>query len=278
MIIFKQARQLTLYIDSLRKNGKTIGFVPTMGALHQGHLSLIEHSKQKADITVCSIFINPTQFNNPEDFLKYPVTQEQDILQLTKASCDILFLPQKEEIYHSGFEPKRYELGYLETILEGIHRPGHFQGVCQVVDILLNIVQPHYLLLGQKDYQQCLVISALLELRESKEVLIFVPTIREADGLAMSSRNMRLNEKQRILATAIFEVLTFVKENIAQQPIISLQRAAIQQLKDKGFSVDYVTICNATTLKEAETNDQPLIALVAASLDSIRLIDNMRLN
>src|SRR5215217_1370627 len=179
MIIFKQARQLTLHIESLRNNGKTIGFVPTMGALHQGHLSLIEHSKQKSDVTVCSIFINPTQFNNPEDFLKYPVTQEQDILLLANASCDILFLPQKEEIYQPGFEPKHYELGYLETILEGLHRPGHFQGVCQVVDILLNIVQPHFLFLGQKDYQQCMVISTLLELRGSKEKLIFVPTIRE---------------------------------------------------------------------------------------------------
>jgi pantoate--beta-alanine ligase len=278
MIIFKQARQLREYLQTQKNLGKNIGFAPTMGALHKGHLQLIEHAAAVNDLTVCSIFVNPTQFNNPEDFQKYPKTIEKDIELLTVANCDILFLPTKEEVYPDDYIPPHYDLGYLENILEGQHRPGHFQGVCQVVDLLLNIVKPHNLYLGQKDYQQCMVLSRLLEIRGSQEQLHFVPTKREEDGLAMSSRNLRLSETQRDVATAIFQVLTFLKTNINNLPIPTLQEQGRKQLEAKGFTVDYVAICNAQTLHEAQSIDEPLIGLVAASLNTIRLIDNDRLN
>ena len=278
MIIFKQASQLTTYILTKKKEGKHIGFVPTMGALHEGHLSLIREAKSSNDIVVCSIFVNPTQFNSQEDFIKYPKTLEKDIVQLTGASCDILFTPVKEEVYPAKYAPAHYELGYLENILEGLHRPGHFQGVCQVVDLLLNIVLPHSIFMGQKDYQQCMVIARLLEIRGSGELLHFIATKREADGLAMSSRNLRLDHLQRQQAITISEVLTYIKENIGNESLKVLQNTGRSQLEQKGFVVDYVAICDAYTLKQADSTDQPLIALIAASLSNIRLIDNMRLN
>src|SRR6476620_9509378 len=154
MILFKKAAQLSGYLRKQKTNGLSIGFVPTMGALHSGHLSLIAASKKEQSITVCSIFVNPTQFNNPDDFKHYPVRIEEDIEQLLKSDCDILFLPSAEEIYPVGYAAKHYDLGLLETILEGHYRPGHFQGVCQVVDRLLEIIEPTSLYLGQKDYQQ----------------------------------------------------------------------------------------------------------------------------
>ena len=278
MIIFKQAPQLTTYLQTQKKSGKKIGFVPTMGALHQGHLQLIEHANVGNDLTVCSIFVNPTQFNNPEDFQKYPKTLDRDIELLIGAGCDVLFIPTKEEVYPANYTAPHYDLGYLEHVLEGQHRPGHFQGVCQVVDLLLNIVHPDNLYLGQKDYQQCMVLTRLLEIRGSQEHINFVPTKRETDGLAMSSRNLRLNESQRELATAIYKVLKFLKENIQSQSIPDLQQAGRQQLEQKGFAVDYVAICNAETLQQAHSTTEPLIGLIAASLDTIRLIDNERLN
>jgi pantoate--beta-alanine ligase len=278
MIIFKQAHQLTTYLQTQRKSGKKIGFVPTMGALHQGHIQLINHANAESDVSVCSIFVNPTQFNNPDDFAKYPKTIEQDIELLTAADCNILFIPTKEEVYPSNYKPSHYKLGYLENILEGLHRPGHFQGVCQVVDLLLNIVPTDFLYLGQKDYQQCMVLARLIEIRGSIEKLRFVPTKREESGLAMSSRNLRLNINQRHIATTIYRVLQYLKDNISKQPIPDLQEIGRQQLEEKGFLVDYVAICNASTLKEAHFENEPLIGLIAASLDSIRLIDNEPLN
>src|SRR5215212_8351624 len=164
MIIFKTPDALSGHINQQKKSGKKIGFVPTMGALHEGHLSLIGVAKKPNDLTICSIFVNPTQFNNPEDFKLYPVTIEKDIEQLIRAGCDILFLPSVDEMYPAGHSKKHYPLGRIETILEGYYRPGHFQGVCQIVDRLLDIVRPDNLYLGQKDFQQCMVIRKLLQL------------------------------------------------------------------------------------------------------------------
>ena len=199
MVLLKNATDLYNYLDSQRKNHISIGFVPTMGALHEGHLSLLAKSKKENSITVCSIFINPTQFNDPLDFEKYPVTIEQDIQKLDSIDCDILFLPSVDEIYPDGLNYNiHFALGELETIWEGKYRPGHFQGVCLVVKRLLEIVQPDMLFLGQKDFQQCKVIAKLIEILnfEKKIALIICPTMREPDGLAMSSRNMRLSDKQ----------------------------------------------------------------------------------
>ena len=159
MIIFKQQEPLSKYIEDQKKQGRKVGFVPTMGALHDGHLSLVSEARSANDVVVCSIFINPTQFNNQDDFKYYPVTIEKDIEQLISAGCDILFLPTVEEVYPPTWSKKHFDLGPIENILEGFYRPGHFQGVCMVVHRLLDIVQPGRMYLGQKDYQQCMVIK-----------------------------------------------------------------------------------------------------------------------
>ncbi|HUP11867.1 MAG TPA: pantoate--beta-alanine ligase, partial [Niastella sp.] len=167
MIIFKYADQLARYIEQQKKAGKLIGFVPTMGALHNGHITLINLCQQGTAVTVCSIFVNPTQFNNPTDYQLYPNTIEKDIEKLEAAGCDILFLPAIAEMYPQGTTNlEHYDLGYLETLLEGKFRPGHFQGVCQVMNRLLTMVKPHKLFMGQKDYQQCMVVSRLLQLMQ----------------------------------------------------------------------------------------------------------------
>jgi pantoate--beta-alanine ligase len=215
MILFKTIADLTVYLDNKRNTPCSIGFVPTMGALHAGHLSLVEHSKKNTNVTVCSIFINPTQFNDPNDFAKYPVTLEQDLLLLEKAGCDIVFLPAVTEMYPAGTTATRhFELGHLETILEGKYRPGHFQGVCQVVHRLLEIVQPTALFLGRKDYQQCMVIKKLIGLAEWNISLDIIPTLREASGLALSSRNLRLPEDNRRSASVIYRSRLYIKKTL----------------------------------------------------------------
>ncbi|HEV7333552.1 MAG TPA: pantoate--beta-alanine ligase [Flavisolibacter sp.] len=279
MILFKQAASLSHFLYQQQQEGKTVSFVPTMGALHNGHLSLLAQARNESDLAVCSIFVNPTQFNNPDDYSKYPVTLERDIEQLVSASSDVLFLPTNAEIYPPGYQAKNYELGVLETILEGRYRPGHFQGVCQVVDRLLEIVNPNLLYMGQKDYQQCQVVQQLLKLTNRQNLqMVTAPTIREPDGLAMSSRNLRLNNNQRAKAPAIFEALQNARAELNQQPLHIIKRNAVQALIAKGFVVDYFEIADATTLLPATVKSQQMIALVAASLDDIRLIDNLPLN
>ncbi len=283
MILFKKASDLRKWLDAQPKNGNRIGFVPTMGALHEGHISLIRACKKDNDITVCSIFVNPTQFNDPADLKKYPVTIEKDIEKLEEAGTDLLFLPGIEEIYPNGFdETKQYEIGYLETVLEGQYRPGHFQGVCMVVDRLLDIVQPGSLYLGQKDYQQCRVLSRLLELtdRSAKIRLLICPTLREPDGLAMSSRNMRLSKEEREKAPAIYECLQQIKNELRPGKTEILKMRSVEWLKEKGFKPDYAEIADANNLVPMVEWDgkQKLVALIAAYLNDIRLIDNIVLN
>ena len=280
MIIFKKASQLSQYLQQQRKSGKKTGFVPTMGALHEGHLSLIDVCREQNDLTICSIFINPTQFNNPEDFKHYPITLEKDLDQLIRSGCDVLFLPSVDEIYQQDHFKKHYDLGELEHILEGHYRPGHFQGVCEVVDRLLNIILPHRIYLGQKDYQQCMVIKKLIGiLGLQDQIAIHIqPTRREPDGLAMSSRNLRLSPGQRSQAPALFKALDGIRQNLESKPLDKLEYEARQFLSQKGFEVDYVTIARAEDLGHPNQHQEPLVALVAASLGNIRLIDNLFLN
>ena len=280
MILFKKITELVAFIAEKRKKGDIIGFVPTMGALHNGHISLIINSKRQNQVTVSSIFINPTQFNESKDFEKYPVTLERDIDLLEKNGCDVLFLPSVKEIYPNGLNGLQYyPLGYLETILEGQYRPGHFQGVCQVVHRLLEIVLPDNLYLGQKDYQQCMVIKKLIGLTGLKVNVVIEPTLRENDGLAMSSRNMRLNETERKQAVKISETLQFIKNQIKPGYIGDLKERAFQYLSAEGFKPDYVEIAAADDLKLLDNWDgqQPIVALAAAYLNEVRLIDNMLL-
>lgn len=283
MILFKKVTDLRKWLDVQQKNEIKIGFVPTMGALHDGHLSLIRSSKKDNPVTLCSIFVNPTQFNDPKDFEKYPITIEQDIEMLEAAGCDVLFLPSLKEMYPEGIQPKmHYELGVLEKVLEGKFRPGHFQGVSMVVHRLLEIVQPDSLYLGQKDYQQCMVIAKLIELiNQDKKIKVNIcPTFREADGLAMSSRNMRLDEVERKAAIAIYQSLILVKENIQTENVSELKQKAHSLLEKAGFRVEYFEIVDATGLSSIDQygGQQKLIALVAAYINEVRLIDNMILN
>lgn len=280
MIIAKTIADIGIYLEKWRKKGYSTGFVPTMGALHAGHISLIDTCRSENNRCISSIFVNPTQFNNPADFEKYPITIEKDINMLEKAGCQLLFLPSVSEIYPQGYIAPHYDLGYLETILDGKYRPGHFQGVCQVVDRLLTITQPGTLYLGQKDYQQCMVIKRLIELKNHPTLIHINPTIREADGLAMSSRNMRLTAKERQEALHISRVLFHIKEHIQTGSLLQLKQQMIHKLEVAGFKVDYVEIADANNLELLDHWDgsKKLVALAAAFLNEVRLIDNMVLN
>jgi len=281
MITFKKRIDISNYIVNYKKTSGKIGFIPTMGALHKGHISLIEASKKTDTLTICSIFVNPTQFNNSADFEKYPVTIEKDIDMLEKAGCNVLFLPSVEEIYPADSSTTLpYELGFIETVLDGKYRPGHFQGVCNVVQRLLDIVQPNTIYLGQKDYQQCMIIKKLTELIQSPTQIIICPTLRESDGLAMSSRNMRLTSVERMKAVKISEVLLFIKQEIKPGNLQDLKQRCINYLTNEGYNVDYVEIADATNLTLLQNWDgkTKLVALVAAFLNEIRLIDNRIVN
>jgi len=280
MIISKRLVDIRNILGSLKIKSQSIVFVPTMGALHNGHLALIKACKTKNEICVCSIFVNPTQFNNKKDFEKYPITLTQDIQMLETSGCDILFLPSVSEIYPPGYVAPHYELGNLETILEGKFRQGHFQGVCQVVDRLLQIIEPNNLFLGQKDYQQCMLIKKLIALKSFPTQVITVPTVRENNKLALSSRNMRLSATEIKKAEVISEVLYKIKRVIKAGSLNELKAAMQNQLKENGFVVDYLEIADADTLEPIEAWDgkNRLVALVAAYLGEVRLIDNMLLN
>lgn len=279
MIIFKEADVLARYLEKQQSMQRKTGFIPTMGALHQGHLALVKEAQKHTAITVCSIFVNPTQFNDPNDYKKYPNTLDKDIYQLESAGTDILFLPSVGEMYPHGIHQlEHYDLGYLETILEGQYRPGHFQGVCQVMSRLLQMVRPYELYMGQKDYQQCMVVQWLLQHLQMNIRLIAVPTIRETDGLAMSSRNMRLPEADRKKALTIYQALERIRRQITAGPLSPIIQEAQSLLEKEGFKVDYVTIADAHSLSPIDTWDgkQQLVALIAAFLGEVRLIDNMQ--
>ena len=283
MILFKKTVDLRKWIDNQQIAGKKIGFVPTMGALHDGHISLIKTSKAQDHVTICSIFVNPAQFNDSKDFEKYPVTIEKDILLLEESGCNVLFLPSVAEIYPDGFiSRKHFELGFIETFLDGKYRPGHFQGVCMVVERLLKIVLPDQLYLGQKDYQQCMVIKKLIELigLTDKINLVICPTLREQNGLAMSSRNMRLSKDEKETASIIFKTLNYIKANMKTLNPPSLKLSAQKMLEAAGLKPDYVEIADATNLAQVEewNPNQKMVTLIAAFINEVRLIDNMLLN
>ncbi len=281
MILLKTSLELKNWITKQKEKGAKIGFVPTMGALHKGHISLITNSKKQNLLTICSIFVNPTQFNDSSDFEKYPQTIESDILALENAGTDLLFCPSRTEIYPNGLDsPAIYELGNLENLLEGKYRPGHFQGVCQVVDKLLTIVQPACLFLGQKDFQQCMVIQKLLTLKHTSIELIICPTLREESGLAMSSRNMRLSASGLIKAAQISKVLRELNTKIGRQPLQTIIEESKKYLLEIGFKqIDYFEIVNSNDWVSIDHWDAetPLVALIAAFLEGIRLIDNLPL-
>ncbi len=278
MLIFKISSDISRYITELKSAGQSVGFVPTMGALHDGHLSLIRAAKQAGHISICSIFVNPTQFNNPADLERYPRTTEDDILLLTKAGCDVLFLPSDQEMYPDGVgQHVHYDLGDLEHILEGKYRPGHFQGVALIVDKLLAMIQPDALFMGQKDFQQCMVIAQLIKQQGLKTILKCMPTRREADGLAMSSRNRRMTPSQRSLAGLIYQCLVSIQTKQDELNFPVVQKECFELLTQKGFRCDYIELADADTLALLDNYDtsRRMVALIAASIGDIRLIDNL---
>ena len=277
MKIFTTRFEIEQHLLQCRQSGKTIGFVPTMGALHQGHLSLIGLARQHTDVVVCSIFVNPTQFNDPKDLEKYPRTIESDIKLLEQAGCDVLFNPSVNEIY-DGDDQWHLDIGETEFLLEGKFRPGHYQGVTQVVYKLFNIVKPDEAFFGQKDYQQFLVISKMVDHFKMPVKLVMCPILREPDGLAMSSRNIHLSATDRLHALVLSKTLNWVMENFRIHEISRLKEKAEQMIgREDDVELDYFEIADGDTLHPATENSKKIVALVAAKVGKTRLIDNVLL-
>ncbi len=275
MKVFQTKKSLQAYINKSRAFNKKIGFIPTMGALHAGHTSLIEQAKLFNDLVICSIFVNPTQFNDPKDLEKYPRTLEADMVLLEKVKCDILFYPSVNEIYPDN-ESWHLDIGELENMLEGKFRPGHYQGVTQVVFKLFDIVKPNNAYFGQKDYQQFLVISKMVELMHLDIKLTMCSIIREGDGLAMSSRNRHLSAYDHEQALVLTNTLNWVKLNFNNKTINELILEAKNRIEATPNVVfEYFEIVDGITLKPANKLTEKIVALVAAKVGNTRLIDNV---
>lgn len=259
-----------------RQAGLSVAFVPTMGNLHDGHIQLVTQAKQQADKVVVSIFVNPTQFGPNEDFASYPRTEQQDQQRLVACDTDLLFLPSVETLYPSGSQTQISVTG-LSSLHCGAHRPGHFDGVALIVCKLLNIVQPDLLLLGEKDFQQLAVIRTMVADLNMPVSIQGVATVRESDGLAMSSRNGYLSEQQREIAPQLYQALISARDAIlvGNADLQAVSEQQIQALQQAGFSVDYFNICRSNDLAPAGDDDQDLVILVAARLGKTRLIDNV---
>ncbi len=277
MQVFVKEKTLKKRISYLKSKGKTVGFVPTMGALHDGHMELIKASKKKSDITVCSIFVNPTQFNNKEDLIKYPRTFERDKELLKNEGVDIIFYPTAEVVYPKGLDLSvDIDLEGLDTIWEGEFRPGHFKGVVQVVKRLLDLVDPDYLFMGQKDFQQFTIISMMLKKLKISTELVVVPIHREKSGLAMSSRNVRLTEKFKTKSLVLSRMLRYIKDNYRFDKIDEIRQYALNEIIKEGLKPEYFGIVNGNTLQEVKSRKEKyIIAVVAAWAGEIRLIDNI---
>ena len=278
VLLFKKVTDLTKFLEFEKKFGKSIGFAPTMGALHEGHLSLIRRTKKENDCSVCSIFVNPTQFNEASDLEKYPQTPGKDIDLLISVGCDVVFMPTVDEVYPSSQKSNlNFDFGNLDKVLEGEHRPGHFDGVAQVVHRLLEIVKPDNLYMGQKDFQQFTIIQRMLELTNSETRLVVCDIIREEDGLAMSSRNRRLKADLREKAPLIHQTLLEAKKNMHALFPKQIKEEALKKLSIPDFKPEYFEIVNGKTLMPVEILEDVdyAVACAAVWVGDIRLIDNM---
>ncbi len=303
MQVITRRSALTPLLLRLRAEGHTIGFVPTMGALHEGHISLVAESRQRASINVASVFVNPTQFNDPADLEKYPRQPEQDAQMLEKAGCDYLYLPGVEDVYPNGTQGgPLFDLGGLDTRLEGASRPGHFAGVAQVVQVLVETAVPDYLCMGQKDFQQCMVVQALLQqmraefdrktaaaqdtLQESETEsllwtphhtsLVICPIIREAHGLAMSSRNVRLSPELRLRAGAIYATMQYAASLLPVLSIDTISKVCTENLNaEPDFKVDYFLLLDASGLQAVHAQTTEIVIITAVLVGGVRLLDNM---
>lgn len=279
MKIFSKIQETTSYIRQQKETGKTIGFVPTMGALHEGHLALMKRAKQENDLLVVSIFVNPIQFNNQSDLEKYPRVFDKDVSLLEEIDTDILFAPSVNEMYPEEVK-KEYDFGALGNVMEGANRPGHFNGVAIVVSKLFNITIPDKAYFGEKDFQQLAIINKLVKLEDIDVEIIPCEIVREEDGLAMSSRNTRLTADQRKLAPFINETLQKARKYAGQKSVIELKTWVENEFKDKNeFCLEYFEISDSVDLQPiANWNEaKSAMGFIVVNMGNIRLIDNIRL-
>lgn len=279
MLVLKTISDARAWRDTVRQEQKSIGFVPTMGALHPGHISLIRKANIENDVVVASIFVNPIQFNNREDLDNYPRTLDADIRRLEEVACDVLFAPAAAEMYpDQDIVNDKYNFGHLDKILEGKYRPGHFNGVAVVVRKLFEIIQPDRAYFGLKDYQQLKIVEALVKYHKMPVEIIACPTLRERDGLAMSSRNVRLTHHERSIAPVIHRVLLEIIDKMDHLTPKGAQIWGVNQLnKYAEIQVEYLQIVGADDLLPIETwtDKKSVVVLVAAYLGKVRLIDNV---
>ena len=277
MKIFKLKEELKSYLNT-QNNEKIVSFVPTMGALHNGHLSLISKAKQNSDLIVCSIFVNPTQFNNSEDLEKYPRSLDEDLTALSDINCDVVYLPEVSDLYHENEKVKKFHFNGLDKFMEGRGRQGHFNGVATVVEKLFRIVNPKKAYFGQKDIQQLQIIKHITKQLDLDIEIIGVPTKREVSGLAMSSRNKRLSESDLEKATLIYKTLLFIKENASKYSVEDLKEISIDKFqKHAELDLEYLEIVSLENLQPIEKYNEIgyNLACVAVSISSVRLIDNI---
>lgn len=280
MIIIKTLSEVRFLIESLKLNSQQIGFVPTMGALHQGHLSLISQSKKENDFTLVTIFVNPTQFNNSDDLLKYPRTEQNDIALLKTVHCDAVYFPSISDIYPNGEVSESFKFHGIENQMEGAFRPGHFDGVATVIQKFFEIIQPTRAYFGEKDFQQLRIIQELVTQTHSPTQIIPVPILREKDGLAMSSRNLRLTKEFREESPIIYQILQETQARIKTQTIEEIKEFVRKAFDKTNLKLEYFEIADEKTLEPVKEQDksQKLRAFIAVYAGEIRLIDNISLN
>ncbi len=278
MHVFRDVLSLREFLDSEKESGNRIGFVPTMGALHAGHLALVNAMNETCETGVVSIFVNPKQFNEATDLESYPRPIEEDIRKLVEAECDVLFMPDADEVYPKGFESVlSIDLAGLDETMEGEHRPGHFQGVAQVMFRLLHIVQPDSLFMGQKDFQQTVIVRHMISLYGLPVEFELCPTIREEDGLALSSRNVRLTPENREKATIIYQQLDQARQDLGRKPLALIKDSAMDAISKGGGEPEYFDIVDGDTLETVEfsAHHEAIVACTAAWFGDVRLIDNV---
>lgn len=279
MVVFTEKDKLTPFIQNLKNQDKTIGFLPTMGALHDGHLSLAKSSIAQNDYTIVSIFVNPTQFNNPEDLEKYPRTEEDDIQLLTSIGVDFVYLPQVSDLYNENEGAKTYDFGTIDKVMEGEFRPGHFDGVATVVAKLFRAVNPTRAYFGEKDFQQVRIIQEMVKQEQIEVEIMPMPIHRAENGLALSSRNMRLSTDQLDAAPFIYQIL---KEGVGLKELGKTPQEVIEfvkeSFKNSNFELEYFTITDEENLLPIENfkNDVPSRGFIVAYAGDIRLIDNIQ--
>ena len=276
MIIFKEQEELKKHLAKL--NNSLIGFVPTMGALHQGHISLIKKSNNTCNTTICSIYVNPTQFNNTDDFLNYPKTIKDDIKILQDNNCDILYCPENTDLYKANEKPGEYNFNGIELYLEGKYRPGHFDGVATIVEKLLNIINPQKIFFGEKDLQQLMIIKTLVKQKNILTEVVGCPTIREENGLAKSSRNQHLSKIDREHCGVIYKQLINFKHLFNEMDLSELKKQIIINITSRNkIKIEYLELVNLDTFEPDETPSKKVkyAVCIAVSISGVRLIDNI---